>query len=133
MHCKNLQVVHIFILNFHYVWVTYRFLQATCHNDTRGWRGLSLMVFWNSEKLSNFKVPELFMNCHELSWIVNELCTCLIINEKRSSNFYKISKKNCEINQLLKLWGLILRVLSSWPALAHVYRWTLKNSSFFRL
>ena len=29
---------------------------------------LSLMTFWNSEKLSNLKA-------HELSWTVNELCT----------------------------------------------------------
>ena len=48
--------------------------------------GLSLMTFWNSEKWSNFKV-------HELSWPVIELCTCLIIDEKRSSNIYK-SRKN---------------------------------------
>ena len=43
------------------------------------------MKFRNPEKLSNFKV-------HELSLIVNELCTCLIIDKKRSSNIYKISK-----------------------------------------
>ena len=30
--------------------------------------GLSLAMFWNSEKLSNFKA-------HKLSWTVNELCT----------------------------------------------------------
>ena len=40
---------------------------------------LSLMMFWNSEKLSNFKA-------HELKWTVNELCTCLIIDEKISSS-----------------------------------------------
>ena len=46
----------------------------------------SLMTFWNSDKLSNFKV-------HKLSWTVNELCACLIIDEKRLFNIYKISKK----------------------------------------
>ena len=44
------------------------------------------MKFWNSEKLSSFKA-------HELTWSVNKLHTCLIIDEKRSSNIYKISKK----------------------------------------
>ena len=33
--------------------------------------GLSLMMFWNSEKQSNFKA-------HELSWTVNELCTRIL-------------------------------------------------------
>ena len=49
-----------------------------------GGAGLSLMTFWNREKLSNFKV-------HELPWTDNELCARLIIDEKRSSNIYKIS------------------------------------------
>ena len=52
----------------------------------RGVRGLSLMTFSSSEKLSNFKV-------HALSSSVNEFCTYSIINEKRSSNTYQISKK----------------------------------------
>ena len=47
--------------------------------------GLSLMTFWNREKLSNFKV-------HELPWTDNELCARLIIDEKRSSNIYKIGE-----------------------------------------
>ena len=51
-----------------------------------GGRGLSLMTFWNLEKLSNFKA-------HELTWTVNELCTCLITDERRWSNIYKTSKK----------------------------------------
>ena len=50
--------------------------------------GLSLMMFWNSEKLWNFEA-------HKLSWPVNELCT------------------------------RILRVLSSCPAIAHIYSQTL--------
>ena len=33
--------------------------------------GLSLMTFWNSEKLSNFKA-------HELWWTINELCTGIL-------------------------------------------------------
>ena len=70
-------------------WVTYRFLYAMCHNDARGW-GLSLMTFWNSEKLSNVKV-------HQLSCTVNELFTCLIIDEKWSSNIYKISKNTAKL------------------------------------
>ena len=54
---------------------------------TLGVGGLSLMTFCKSEKWSNFKV-------HELSWNVNEFCTRLIIDEKRSTNnIYKISKK----------------------------------------
>ena len=53
-----------------------------------GGGGQSLMPFWNSEKLWNFKA-------HELSWIFNESCT------------------------------RILRVPSSCPAIARIYRWTL--------
>ena len=49
-----------------------------------GGEGLSLMTFWNSEKLSNFKV-------YKLSWTVDELCTYFIIDEKKSSNIYKVS------------------------------------------
>ena len=63
-------------------------------NDVRGkggGEGLSLMTFWNSEKLWNFKV-------HKLSRTVNELCTYLIIDEKKSSNIYKISKKLAKLN-----------------------------------
>ena len=52
---------------------------------------LSQMKFWNSEKLSNFKV-------HKLSWTVNELCSYLIIDEKISSKIYKISKKLAKLN-----------------------------------
>ena len=33
--------------------------------------GISLMTFWNSEKLSNFKA-------HKLWWAVNELCTRIL-------------------------------------------------------
>ena len=36
-----------------------------------GGGGLSLMTFWNSEKLSNFKA-------HKLAWTVNELCTRIL-------------------------------------------------------
>ena len=69
-------------------WVTHRFWYAIRHNDARGWTGgwgdgggrccgeLSLMTFWNYEKWSNFKA-------HEFSWTVNELRTCLIIEEKK--------------------------------------------------
>ena len=63
-------------------------------NDVGRWEegggGLSLMTFCNSEKLSNFKI-------HKLSWTVNELCTCLITDEK-SSNIYKISKNLAKLN-----------------------------------
>ena len=52
--------------------------------------GLSQMTFWNSEKLAKLKA-------HKLSWTVNELCTYLIIDEKRSSN-YKISKEFAKLN-----------------------------------
>ena len=44
------------------------------------------MTFWSSENLSNFKV-------HELSWTVSKLYSCLIIDEKRLSNIYKIILK----------------------------------------
>ena len=58
------------------------------HNDAREWVGVGMGVglLPNSEKSSIFKV-------RELSWIVNELCTCLIIDNKRSFNISKISKK----------------------------------------
>ena len=75
-------------------WVTYQSSDAVRNNDVRGWgggEGLSLMTFWNSENFSNFKV-------HKLSWTVNELCTYLIIDEKKSSNLYKISKKLSKLN-----------------------------------
>ena len=75
-------------------WVTYLFSYPVRDNDVRGkggGEGLSLMTFWNSEKLWNFKV-------HKLSRTVNELCTYLIIDEKKSSNIYKISKKLAKLN-----------------------------------
>ena len=37
-------------------------------------------LFSNTEKLSNSKV-------HKLSWTVNELCACLIIDEKQPSKY----------------------------------------------
>ena len=43
-------------------WVTYRFSYIISHNDAGGWgRGamLSLMTFWNSEKLLKFKAHKL--------------------------------------------------------------------------
>ena len=44
------------------------FLYAKHPNHTGGVKEeVSLMTFWNSKKLSNFKA-------HELSWTVNELC-----------------------------------------------------------
>ena len=78
-------------------WVTYLFSYAMSDNDVRDWGegGLSLMTFWNAERLSNFKV-------HKLSWTVNELCTYLIIYEKKSSNIYKISKKLAKLNSLIE-------------------------------
>ena len=52
---------------------TYRFSYAMRYNDAgdRGWvggRGLSLIMFWNSKRLLNFKA-------HEFSWTANELRT----------------------------------------------------------
>ena len=37
-----------------------------------GGGGLSLMTFWNSEKLSNFKT-------HDYSWTINESCSGILI------------------------------------------------------
>ena len=71
--------------------ITYLFLYAMRDNDFGGVGGLSLMTFWSSERLSTFEV-------HQLSSTVNELCTYLIINEKRSSNIYQISKKLAKLN-----------------------------------
>ena len=83
-------------------WVTYLFSYTMRDNDVwGGWvvvvvvGGLSPMTFWKSENLSNFKV-------HKLSWTVNELCTYLIIYEKKSSNIYKISKKLAKLNSLIE-------------------------------
>ena len=73
-------------------WVTHLFSYAMRDNDVGGGvGGFILMTFWSSEKLSNFKV-------HELSSTVNELCTYLIIDEKRSSNIYQISKKLAKLS-----------------------------------
>ena len=44
----------------------------------------------NDVLITNFKV-------HELWWTTNKLCTCLIIDEKRSPNIYETKKKTCEI------------------------------------
>ena len=54
-------------------------------------------MFWSSEKLSNFKI-------HELSSIVNELCTYLINDDKRSINIYLINddKRSINIYQISK-------------------------------
>ena len=48
--------------------------------------GLSLMTFWNSEKLWNFKV-------HELSWTDNEFCTCLVHVLLQPINTGELSEK----------------------------------------
>ena len=52
--------------------------RTQCVNMTLagGEGALSLVRFWSSQKLSNFKV-------HEWSQTVSELCTCLIINERK--------------------------------------------------
>ena len=52
-------------------WVTFRFSYAKRHNDAEGGERLSPMSFENSEKLLNFKAPE-------LSWTVNELHTRIL-------------------------------------------------------
>ena len=52
-------------------WVAYRFSYAKRHNEAEGGRWVSLMTFWNSEKLSNFKA-------HKLSWTVSELSTRIL-------------------------------------------------------
>ena len=68
--------------------------QETNYTTVRGCWGLeclSLMKFWNSE--------EKLSKVHELSWTVNELCTCLIIEEKDHLRFTKLVK-DCEIIQM---------------------------------
>ena len=68
-------------------WVTYLFPYAMRDNDIGGLGGL---VIANNVLITNFKV-------HELWWTTNKLCTCLIIDEKRSPNIYETKKKTCEI------------------------------------
>ena len=62
-----------------FVW-SYQIFYCLCaiqlNNSLKTWRwgggkGLSLMTFWNSEKLLNFKA-------HKLSWTVNELCIRIV-------------------------------------------------------
>ena len=74
------------------------------HNEAQGWwvtvphgmdGELSPMTFWNSEKNIEFQSSQ-------LSWTVDELCSYLKIDGKRSSDVYIISKK-IAINQVLKL------------------------------
>ena len=63
-----------------------QFSYAKRHNDAGG---LSLMTFWNSEKLSNFKVDE-------LPWVVNELCTRIVRVRSSCPLIYRaeLSEKN---------------------------------------
>ena len=89
-----------------------------------GCGGLSLMTFWNSEKWSNFKV-------YKLSWTVNELCTYLIIYEKRLSNLYKISKKLAKLNSYQNSPACILRVTTSCPAAILHFICNICFTSFF--
>ena len=41
---------------------------------------------------------------------------------KKDNLIYAQLVKNCEMNQLVKLWTLILKVLSSYPSTVHIYR-----------
>ena len=63
-------------------WVTYQFSYAIRHND------VFMVAISNDvlklEKLSNFKV-------HELSWTVNEFCSCLFIDEKYNLIFARFA------------------------------------------
>ena len=73
-------------------WVTYLFSYEMRDNDVGGGNGLgsgwlSLMKFWSSEKLSNFKV-------RKLSWTANEFCTYLIIDEKKNHLIFTKLVKN---------------------------------------
>ena len=86
--------------------------------------GLSLMTSWNSEELSNFKVCK-------LSWTVKELCTYLIIDEKRSSNICKISKKLVKLNSYQNSPACILRVTTLCPATVLYFICCICFTSFF--
>ena len=65
----------------------------------------------------NFQNLWIFMNFQRIVHLFNH-------RRKKKTNIYNI-KKNCEINQLLKLWARILRLHSSCPARVHIYSWTL--------
>ena len=72
-------------------WIaTYNFVRKANPNNLF----LSLITFWNPEKLSNFKV-------HELSWAIND-----------------------RTKKILKLWARILKVPSSCSTTAHIYLYT---------
>ena len=73
-------------------WVIDLFLYAIRDNDVGGWGmgGGGDGAITNDVLITNFKV-------HELWWTTNKLCTCLIIDEKRSPNIYETKKKTCEI------------------------------------
>ena len=65
----------------------------------------------------NFQNLWIFINFQRIVHLFNH-------RRKKKTNIYNI-KKNCEINQLLKLWARILRLHSSCPATVHIYSWTL--------
>ena len=90
---------------------TYPFSYIMPHNDTRG--GLSLMKFWNSEKLSNFKVHVLWFTSLNL------------YNPRWKKIIYQISQKNYENNLKLKFCALVPIASSSCPDTGHMCRWTL--------
>ena len=93
-------------------WATYRFSYAMRHNDDRGMEvgggGAITNDTLKFRKTIAFQYSWFVMDCQFNSWIVNESCTCLIIDEKWSSNIYKISKE-------------ILRVSSSCNAIQPIY------------
>ena len=94
-------------------WVTYRFSYAMRQKTLAG--GVpSPMTFWNSEKLSNLKVD------------VN-LFLLYLSNHRWKKIIYRLRRwfKTYEINQRLNLWAGVPIVVSSCPAAAHMYRWTL--------
>ena len=64
------------------------------------------------------------MNC-------NEFCTYLIIDEKRSSNIYKISKKLAQLNSYQNPPACILRVTAPCPATVLHFICYICFTSFF--
>ena len=65
---------------------------------TFGGRGRGGARVITNDVLKFRKCTEFQIKGHKFSWTVNELCTYLINDEKKSSNVYKISKNLAKLN-----------------------------------
>ena len=89
------------------------------------WVIMTLAVeVWNSEKIIEFQSSLIVMNCQ---WVV------YLFNYGLKKIIWYLQNKQicCKINQLLKPWARIVRVLSSCPDTQPMYTGELSEKSSF--